>query len=856
MRKKSLIRRLLPWVIVIAALAAFVIFVGIPLFTETEEVNENPPEVVYYEGGTDPIEMENDKLSFVMDPSTTQFVLTEKETGREWRSNPADASSDPIALSTNKDLLSATLTVTYTTNSGTVEYNNYTYSIANQNYTIDQEDGLIRVNYAVGQIEKVYIIPTAITKERYKSFTDNMKKSTKKKLESNYTLMTPEKLEKRDDKEELLAKYPTIGEQEMYLLKSDTSSNNKAKIQGYFEEAGYTMEDYETDMQLVADVSSNSGPVFNVSIEYRLEDNDLVVEIPYDSIRYKSDYPITYVSPLPMFGAAGTEADGYIVVPEGGGALLRYNNGKLSQSAYYANMYGWDYGEERLEVVSETENAFPVFGMTQDEGSFICIIEGASSYAGINADIAGRVNSYNTCYAKYNVLHSAQYNVSAKTAQLVYVYEKEIPNDTVIQRYRFLDTNSYTDMALAYGEYLREKDPLLSEAIASEEMPVSVEIVGAINKTQVKFGLPVDSVVAVTTFDEAKEMISNLLDGGVQNMSVRFSGWENGGVRQRVNTSVHVTRKLGGNSGMKSLIQEASEKNVPLYFDGINCFAYDSGLFNGFIPFNNAARFATREQAKLYNYDVITYEQATWEDAYYLVKPAYAKANTTVMLNAMKDRGVYGVAFRDIGDLLSADYNPRDTVTREEVKSMNVESLQEAKENGQAIMIRKGNDYAIGYADVITDMNLSGNNYALLDERIPFYQIALHGMKDYTGDPINLAEDYEEEFLNAVEYGAGLNFTLMNADGKILQESDYTGYYGASYASWGEKAIEMIIRYQADMKGLNQQKIVNHEILESDVRVTEYENGTKVYVNYTDEDVSTDGVTVPARDYVVKGGDA
>jgi len=234
MRKKSLIRRLLPWVIVIAALAAFVIFVGIPLFTETEEVNENPPEVVYYEGGTDPIEMENDQLSFVMDPSTTQFVLTEKETGREWRSNPADASSDPIALSTNKDLLSATLTVTYTTNSGTVEYNNYTYSIANQNYTIDQEDGLIRVNYAVGQIEKVYIIPTAITKERYKSFTDNMKKSTKKKLESNYTLMTPEKLEKRDDKEELLAKYPTIGEQEMYLLKVGYQFQQQGQDSGIF----------------------------------------------------------------------------------------------------------------------------------------------------------------------------------------------------------------------------------------------------------------------------------------------------------------------------------------------------------------------------------------------------------------------------------------------------------------------------------------------------------------------------------------------------------------------------------------------------------------------------------------------
>jgi hypothetical protein len=149
------------------------------------------------------------------------------------------------------------------------------------------------------------------------------------------------------------------------------------------------MEDYETDMALLEEERNNNGPVFNVSMIYRLDGDDLVVEIPYDSIRCEAATPVTYLTVLPMFGAAGDKQDGFMLIPEGGGALINNNNGKLNQTAYSANLYGWDYADERLEAPSETENAFPVFGMSQPDGSFICIIEGGSAYAAIKADIAG-----------------------------------------------------------------------------------------------------------------------------------------------------------------------------------------------------------------------------------------------------------------------------------------------------------------------------------------------------------------------------------------------------------------------------------------------------------------------------------
>ena len=855
MKKKPILLRLLPWIIALLAIAALVIFVFIPIYSEVEEPISEPPVVHLYEGKDKSLVMENDFLKFEMDPATTQFSVTDKRTGKVWYSNPQDRDSDPIALAANKDNLSSTLNVTYTTSGGEVALNNYAYSQTNQNYIINkQDDGSIRIDYAVGKIERTYMIPTAITAERYKMLTDQMSKADKKKVSSNYSLSEPEKLAKRDNKDELLAMYPAVETESLYILKADTSTTNKGKLEGYFAKVGYSQEDLDLDNQLVAQKADNNGPVFNVSMIYRLEGDEMIVEVPYDSLRCQNDAPLTYLSILPMFGAAGTEQDGFMLIPEGGGAIIRNNNGKLSQSPYYANLYGWDYATERVEAVNETRNAFPVFGMSQDDSSFICVLDGASAYGGIAADIAGRYNSYNTVYAKYNVLHYDKYNVSGRTAQLLYMYEQKIPEeDCISQRYRFLDSGSYVDMAKAYGDFLK-KDPMMAASQASEETPVNVELVGAINKIVATAGIPVDRVVDTTKFDEAAQIMDEMTDAGLKNMTVRMTGWANGGVRQQVLTRVKPENVLGGNGGMEKLIAHAKEKGIDLYFDGINCFAYDSGIFEGFLPFSHAARFTTREQVILYSYDIVTYQQAEWMDTYYLVRPDYAKKNATNLLNALENKKAAGVAFRDIGNLLSADYYALNTVTREQVKKMNQETLQEAKDKGLKISIKEGNDYAVPYADLITDMNLTGNAYAIIDSQIPFYQIALHGLKDYTSESINLAGDYKTTLLECAEYGAGLSFTFMKKDTPILQDTMYSCYTSASYDRWKEELLPIMVRYQTEMAGLNKTAITGHEELAEGVKMTTYANGTKVYVNFNNEDFADGAILVPARDYKVERG--
>ena len=65
--------------------------------------------------------------------------------------------------------------------------------------------------------------------------------------------------------------------------------------------------------------------------------------------------------------------------------------------------------------------------------------------------------------------------------------------------------------------------------------------------------------------------------------------------------------------------------------------------------------------------------------------------------------------------------------------------------------------------------------------------------------------------------------------------------------------MDILTKYREDMRGLNTLKIVDHYLISDKLTVTQYENGTKVYVNYSAEAIEAEGVTVPARSYFVKG---
>lgn len=834
--------------VILAIIAGFIfVITNYQNATEVEEIIQP----YAYGGEEEPVVMENDALKFTMDPTTTQFEVLVKETGKVWKSTPDGAQGDSLALPDEKESLQSNLVMTYSTEAGLeTTYNSFGFSVKNGIYEIESGDDYVKVNYSLGNVEKEFTIPPVITKKEFKAWLKKMDTKDSNFVSEYYKKYDIKKLSKKDNEEELLASYPILKDTVIYVLRSTTKDNVKENIQTLFENAGYTYEDYLKDKELDMSTTVSEKPIFNVSMIFKLDGDDLLVEVPLNSLEYKKEYPIYTLTPLPYFGAGSTEDNGYMIVPEGGGALINFNNGRVAQNSYYANIYGWDMCLSRKAVVHTTRASFNTFGIANEDDSFICILEDGKSYAAVTSDISGKNNSYNYVNAKYSICQREQYDVGDIANSEIYKYIDKLPDESLVQRYRFVSSGDYVDMAKNYGDYLKAVYGSYMTLNDDTEAPVAVEIIGAVDKVKQIVGMPVSMPLKMTTYNEASDMIKELYNDGFKNMSVKLSGWCNGGVSQKLLKHVRTISDLGSKSDLQNVSKTANDLGVKLYLNGSTAYERQSKIYDGFITYRDAAKLISKERARLHPYSAVTYAEAEWAKDYFLLHTDLANKMADNLEAACNEYNA-GISYEDIGQDLSSDFYKKKPYSREAVLKLEEERLKRVNDANNGIMVNMGNDYAVPYANMVTNMDLQGNAYTILDECIPFYQLAVHGYVNYTGFPLNDSGDDVLELLHSAEYGAGLSFTTMRETAFALQKTLYTEYYGADYGAWHDRMVSTYDRYNKELGHVFNQEMTGHKNLTETLSLTEYADGTKVYVNYDFADTDADGVTVPARDYLV-----
>ena len=795
------------------------------------------------------ISLESSSLKLEMDPATTQFTLLQKNTGKVWYSSPKDLDKDPIALAREKNNMRSSLLLEYSTENGNSEvYDLYSNSIQRKFYSVEKSGNSITVHYTIGQMAREYIFPPIMYQSDYEKWTENLSKSDENTISRAYHRYSLSTMTAGDDTSSLLKKYPRLKDEDLYLIFENVQTFMKEKLEKIFTSAGYSYEDYLNSKELYLESNEKEVPAFNLTVVYTLDKNNLIVEVPFDEISYREAFPITKVSILPYFGAGGREDEGYMLVPEGGGAVINFNNGKTRQNVYYADVYGWDYAQNRKSVVTETRVSFPVFGISCDDSSFISIIEEGASYAGITAEIAGKLGSYNYVKADYKLLHNERYDITARTVNAQYMFEKNLPEgEKIRQVYTFVDSDSYVDMAKVYRNYLFAGEKKLNDS----QTPLAVEIVGAIDRVQQVAGIPKNLPYKLTTYEQAAKIVHEIESNGISNANYKLSGFINGGVRQKFLNKVKFIGKLGGKSGFKKFLKSTKDSTSNFYLDGTMQFAYRSGVFDGFHHYGTPARFVSQKLCQLYEYSKIWYGQDERHDPYYLIRPVYALKASKKFINAAKKYNL-NVSYNDFGDIVSADYNEKKLVSREASMNMQAGQFAEAKEKNLSVMVNGGNDYSLKNTDFITNFDLCGNKYSIIDYTVPFYQIALHGYKHYAGNPVNLASETKQEILESAQSGAALMFTFMDATEQDIQETNFTEYYSANFDNWKDEFYSIYKDYNSKLSKVASSLITDFKYESDTVTTTKFENGYAVIVNFGYADAVTDsGIKVPARDYKI-----
>ncbi|MBT3272924.1 MAG: hypothetical protein HN368_07210 [Spirochaetales bacterium] len=571
-----------------------------------------------------------------------------------------------------------------------------------------------------------------------------------------------------------------------------------------------------------------------------LIDDALRVSIPVSEIREEANFGITKIRVLPFLGAAPNSEDGYILYPDGSGALYRFREETYRPRKELSwNVYGTDL--TNLDLWLETQHLeqahLPVFGMKRRGAAFVAVIDEGEHDASIHLSPSGHLTRLNRIAAEFTYRRIFTY-LGPNMVEVPKV-EPEISFENRGVTYLFLSDSqaSYSGMANAVREFFLTNGTLADSGDIGPDAPLGLNLFMRVKEDR----LFLDRYVNMTSFQEAQDILEEFHNRGIENIHIGLHGWTKKGYGS---PPVHFppARDIGGIKGLKNLASYAASAGDTLF------------LRDDFMILRKAAaKFSTRRDVVFNRLDIAITSQL--RDVYLFNPIRSWERYTDDFLPAAKRLGVAGVDFGQIGNWLYRDYNRRYPVTRSGAAGYWSTMLEETQSELGYTAVGGGNAYLLKYADRIVYIPMEDSGYLLTTEAVPFFQMVVHGLILYSGDPGNLLYDYPRQTLQWIEYGCIPFYLLTARDPEPLKYTAYNILFSSNYLDWIDKAAEFYSRYNNSMRPLLTEFIVDHSRLDQQVVRVTYGNGARVYVNYGEEAVLVEGIRVGPMDYAVANGD-
>lgn len=788
---------------------------------------------------------------------TMNLRVTDSATGREWNALPASAQS-----AAEQSLISLTA---LGDDNNLYEYTSYEYCTALSTYRMQKIEGGVRIEMTIGEGESVSFYeyyPSKMPIERFEEF---------------FLKGLDEKQDSGEIDEAKAAKY----KQTLNLIyRKNTTENCYAVANNGTPPASATKQlietarllGYTTEM-LLADseaygltVTFKEPASFSLVLEAVLDGEDFVVRVPADQMASANDfYTIQNIKVLPNFGAAQADAgDGYILVPDGAGALFEFNTYSASVPDYIRPVYDNDFYTDYYFMPEYGEElTMPVFGMTygRDADSthgFLAVIESGAQTAYINTKLAsaGKESGspYNKVYSSFDVTQYSKVKVYGpySSESATYLAKSDPVRAEYALRYLlFPDTVTYYGMAKAYQSYLFGTWD--TEGSEPQKPELYLDFVGTLSLRKHFLGIPYDSEYSMTTYPE---LLSILKEEQRKDIIVEYSGFFNGGLANRLMNRADRTGANGSGSEFTALTEYAQEQGITLYYEAPLTWVYEDG--NGFYASRHAVHDYSNQPAQLYRYfeplgilDGYAYD-SDYTRFRYVLSPYYLKG---IAENFLKDAKEYGsLAVPDLASGVFPDYKYDRQAGPFEAAAAVEETLQ-SMAAGKGLSLGNPNMDLARYGRIATDISRKSSEYKTFYTTIPFRQLVLNGLIPYTTTDVNMSSESADYYiLQAVELGAYPKFTLTAKSVDVLKDGAFSWLYSTQYSVLKDTMDRVYREVGSAFDEIGAPRIAGHTILAENVFCTEYESGVRVVTNYNLTEVTVDGQKLGALSYLLTPG--
>jgi hypothetical protein len=248
-------------------------------------------------------------------------------------------------------------------------------------------------------------------------------------------------------------------------------------------------------------------------------------------------------------------------------------------------------------------------------------------------------------------------------------------------------------------------------------------------------------------------------------------------------------------------------------------------------------------------------------DWFLLVHPGVLPMHIDDFLPAWNRRvDLPGLTLTDLGDVLTESLFRRDAMDRASASHVVTEQLRRLDDEIPSLVIHGGNDYALRFASHVVDAPIEGDRQYIINYEVPFFPMVLHGYLEFAGRPANIRESFHanQVLLTSMATGASPRYTLSAQPTRMTQFSPHERLYSTHYINWMATAIEHYRIFNEVYAPLRDVPIADFEVLNrhfgNQVSVTIFENGTRIYVNQTNQPFDNGAAVVPAMWFVVEGG--
>ena len=496
--------------------------------------------------------------------------------------------------------------------------------------------------------------------------------------------------------------------------------------------------------------------------------------------------------------------------------------------------------------------------------AFLAYMTEGDSLVEISTAHGGITHEYNSAYVTVYPEVNDTYSLSSGDEWTVAIDRNYTGNYTFRIFMLKEDKADYVGMANALRDYLIATGELIENDIDdNQSIPLFLENFGSIKTTQKVVGIPVTENTPLTTFEQSKTMIDELIENGVTNINLKLTGWYNGGMEHTAPSSLKVQKAIGGEKGLKSLNEYAMSisedktngANVEIYPDLDFTYVMKDAKFDGFSDTDDAIRTVDNKIASHRVYNALC--QGFVRDDLLIINADRMVEFYNKIREKYNGYGIPGISVATLGSDLSSDNSKENIMTREESKEAISDLLSELTVDGKKILVSGGNAFTYKYADLITDLPLDSSRNIYTSEAVPFLGMVLHGCIEFTGTAVNLDGDYNYSVLKCVENGANPYFILSFSSDEVDNTSElknfpqFSKYYSVKYNIWKEDLISTYNKLNAALKDIQACTIVDHELVTDDIVRVEYSNGYTYILNYGARTYNYEGVAeIASLDFV------